>query len=170
MRRLLLARHAKSSWSDTGLMDHDRPLNGRGRRAAPLVAAALDNRGFAPDLVYSSTSRRTRDTWTLMEPRFGGRPRVEYLSELYHASPRAVLGIVAGAPREADTLMLLGHNPSTHALAAYLARDGSRKQRDRVIRSFPTGAVAVIELARDDWSAAEEGGQLLDFIIPRLLG
>jgi len=170
MRRLLLARHAKSSWSDTSLMDHDRPLNGRGRRAAPLVAAALEDRGFAPDLVYSSTSRRTRDTWALMEPLFGGHPRVEYLSGLYHAAPRAVLDIVAEAPRETNTLMVLGHNPSTHALAAYLARDGNRKQRDRVIRSFPTGAVAVIELAGDDWDGADAGGQLLDFIIPRLLG
>lgn len=170
MRRLLLARHAKSSWSDIGLTDHDRPLNGRGRRAAPIVAAALDGRGFIPDIVYSSTSRRTRDTWTLMEPRFGGLPRVEYLPELYHASPRAVLDVVAGAPRAANTLMVLGHNPSTHALAAHLARAGSRKRRDRVIRSFPTGAVAVIELAGDDWDAAEAGGQLLDFIVPRLLG
>ena len=170
MRRLLLARHAKSSWSDHSLMDHDRPLNGRGRRSAPMVAAALEDRGFIPNLVYSSTSRRTRDTWALMEPRFGSRPDVEYLSELYHASPRAVLDIVAGTPSAATTLMVLGHNPSTHALAAYLARNGDRKQRDRIIRSFPTGAVAVIELAEDDWDAAEKGGRLIDFIIPRLLG
>ena len=170
MRRLLLARHAKSSWTDASLKDHDRPLNGRGRRAAPLVAAALDDRGFMPDLVYSSTSRRTRDTWALMEPRFGGHPQVEYLSGLYHAAPRAVLDIVAGAPPAASTLMVLGHNPSTHALAAHLARDGSREQRDRVVRAFPTGAVAIIELPRDDWGAAPAGGQLLDFIIPRLLG
>ena len=169
MRHLLLARHAKSSWGDTSLMDHDRPLNGRGRRAAPLVAAALEDRGFVPDLVYSSTSRRTRDTWALMEPRFGGQPRVEYLSGLYNASPRAVLDIVAGAPPAAGTLMVLGHNPSTHALAAYLARGGNREQRDRVIRSFPTGAVAVIELAEDDWGGADAGGRLLDFVIPRLL-
>jgi len=170
MRRLLLARHAKSSWSDISLADHDRPLNGRGRRSAPLVAAALEERGFIPDVVYSSTSRRTRDTWALMEPRFGGHPHVKYLSGLYHASPRAVLDIVAGAPRTAGTLMVLGHNPSTHALAAHLARGGSREQRDRVVRSFPTGAVAVIQLAEDDWGSASEGGRILDFIIPRRLG
>ena len=168
--RLLLARHAKSSWKDHGLADHDRPLNGRGRRAAPLVAAALGERGFAPDAVYSSTSRRTRETWELMEPRFGGHAQVEFISELYLASPRTVLDVIANAPRTVDTLMVLGHNPSTHALAAHLAREGSRDRRDRVIRAFPTGAVAVIELTGEDWGAAERGGELLDFVIPRKLG
>ena len=169
MRRLLLARHAKSSWGDPSLADHDRPLNGRGRRAAPLVAAALAERGFVPDAVYSSSSQRTRETWELMAPHFGGHPHVEFLSELYLASPRAVLRTIASAPPTAQTLMVLGHNPSTHALAAYLARTGTAARRDRVIRSFPTGAVAVIELARDDWSEAEAGGELLDYVIPKML-
>ena len=170
MRRLLLARHAKSSWGDPALADHDRPLNRRGRRAAPLVAGALAERGFVPDAVYSSSSCRTRETWELMATRFGGHPHVEFLSELYLASPRAVLRAVASAPRTARTLMVVGHNPSTHALAAYLARSGNPDQRDRIIRSFPTGAVAVIELAGDDWSDAEAGGELLDYVLPKMLG
>lgn len=170
MRRLLLARHAKSSWGDPSLADHDRPLNKRGRRAAPLVAAALAERGFVPDAVYSSSSRRTRETWERMAPHLGGHPHVEFLSELYLASPRAVLRTIASAPPTANTLMVLGHNPSTHALAAYLARNGNADQRDRIIRSFPTGAVAVIELAGDDWGEAEAGGELLDYIRPKMLG
>ncbi|MDE2793578.1 MAG: histidine phosphatase family protein [Gemmatimonadota bacterium] len=170
MHRLLLARHAKSSWGDPSLADHDRPLNGRGRRAAPLVAAALAERGFAPDAVYSSSSQRTRETWELMAPHFCGHPHVEFLSELYLASPRAVLRTIASAPPTANTLMVLGHNPSTHALAAYLARTGNPTQRDRIIRSFPTGAVAVIKLAGDDWGDAEAGGELLDYIRPKMLG
>lgn len=170
MRRLLLARHAKSSWGDPSLADHDRPLNGRGRRAAPLVAAALAERGFAPDTVYSSSSCRTRETWELMAPRFAGHPHVEFLSRLYLAPPRAVLETIASVPAATATLMVLGHNPSTHALAAYLARKGDPRQRDRIIRSFPTGAVAVIELDGDDWGEAEEGGELLDYVIPRSLG
>lgn len=170
MRRLLLARHAKSSWGAPTLADHDRPLNGRGRRAAPLVAAALAERGYAPDAVYSSSSCRTRETWERMAPRFGGHPHVEFLSRLYLASPRGVLETVASVPSAVETLMVLGHNPSTHALAAHLARRGDRQLRDRIIRSFPTGAVAVIELNGDDWSEVGEGGELLDYIIPRSLG
>ncbi len=170
MRRLLLARHAKSSWGDPTLADHDRPLNGRGRRAAPLVAAALAERGYAPDTVYSSSSCRTRETWERMAPRFGGHPHVEYFSKLYLAPPREVLRTIASAPATVHTLMVLGHNPSTHALAAYLSRTGNTDRRDRIIRSFPTGAVAVIELNGDDWSEVGEGGELLDYIIPRSLG
>ncbi|MDE2874380.1 MAG: histidine phosphatase family protein [Gemmatimonadota bacterium] len=170
MRRLLLARHAKSSWGDPSLADHDRPLNARGRRAAPLVATALAERGFAPDTVYSSSSCRTRETWELMAARFTGRTHVEFLPELYLAPPRAVLRTIASVPSATETLMVLGHNPSTHALAAYLSRTGNQDQRDRIIRSFPTGAVAVIELDGDDWGDAGEGGELLDYIIPRSLG
>ena len=171
MLRLLLARHAKSSWGDPSLADHDRPLNGRGRRAAPLVAAALAKRGFIPNGVYSSTSRRTRDTWQLMAPLFGGPPPlVEFMPQLYLASSRTVLDTISSAPSTAHTLMVLGHNPSTHALAAHLAHGGDPGRRDRLVRSFPTGAVAVVELAGNRWSEAGAGGKLLDYVIPRTLG
>lgn len=169
MRRLMLARHAKSSWGDISLKDHERPLNARGRRAAPLVATELNDLGFVPDMAYSSTSARTRETWALMEPCFGGHSRTEFLPELYLASPRSVIGMIASAPRDADTLMVLGHNPLTHALAAYLARTGDQAQIDRLTRAFPTGAVAVIELAGPSWTDVEDGGELLDFVLPRLL-
>lgn len=169
MPRLMLARHAKSSWSDATLSDHDRPLNARGYRAAMLVGAALSDLACIPDVVYSSTSVRTRETWQRMEPHIGGQPHVEFHRDLYHASPRMVLAAIAAAPAEAQTLMMLGHNPSTHALAAYLARTGDRHDIDRLRRKFPTGAVAVIDLAADSWADAEEGGELVQFILPRTL-
>lgn len=169
MRRLMLARHAKSSWGDLTLSDHDRPLKGRGRRAAPLVGAELAALDCVPDVVYSSTAARTRETWRLMEPVFDGHPRVEFLRDLYLASPRIVLATIAATPRKAETIMVLGHNPSTHALAAYLSRNGDESEMDRLRTKFPTGAVAVIELSSDDWTRAEEGGELLHLILPRRL-
>lgn len=169
MRRLMLARHAKSSWGDMTLSDHDRPLKKRGRRAAPLVGAELAALGCIPDVVYSSTAARTRETWSRMEPCFDGHPRVEFLRDLYLASPRMVLATVAATPGSAQTVMVLGHNPSSHALAAYLSRTGDQSEIDRVRTKFPTGAVAVIELSSDDWTKAEEGGELLHLILPRRL-
>ncbi len=169
MRRLMLARHAKSSWGDLTLGDHDRPLNDRGRRSAPLVGSELAALDCIPDVVYSSTSARTRETWRLMEPEFGGHPRVEFLRDLYLASPRVVLATVAATPQGAQTVMVLGHNPSTQALAAYLSRTGDEGEIDRLRNKFPTGAVAVIGLSSDDWTKAEEGGELIHLITPRRL-
>ena len=169
MRRLMLARHAKSSWGDPTLSDHDRPLNARGNRAAMRVGAALSELDCVPDIVYSSTAARTRETWERMEPHFGGHPRVEFHRDLYPASPRVVLTAIASAPPELATIMVLGHNPSTHALAAYLSRTGDPHEIDRLRGKFPTGAVAVIDLASDSWTDVEEGGELKHFILPRRL-
>lgn len=169
MRRLMLARHAKSSWGDPTLSDHDRPLNVRGRRSAPLVGAELAALDCIPDIVYSSTSERTRETWRLMAPAFGGHPRVEFLRDLYLASPRMVLATVAAAPPEARTVMVLGHNPSSHALAAYLSRTGEEGDIVGLRTKFPTGAVAVVGLSADAWTRAEEGGELLHLVLPRRL-
>lgn len=167
--RLMLARHAKSSWGDLTLGDHDRPLNARGKRSAPMVASELAALGCVPDLVYSSTSARTRETWALMEPHFGGHSRVEFVRDLYLASPRMVLATIASAPPEAESLMILGHNPSTHALAAYLSRRGEEELIDLLRTKFPTGAVAVVDLAVEHWAKAEEGGELSHFVLPRRL-
>ena len=169
MRRLMLARHAKSSWGDPSLRDHDRPLNARGRRSAPLVGAELAELGCIPDVVYSSTSERTRETWRLMAPAFGPDTRVEFLRDLYLASPRMVLTTVAAAPPDARTVMVLGHNPSSHALAAYLSRTGDEGEIARLRAKFPTGAVAVVGLSADIWTRAEEGGELLHLVLPRRL-
>ncbi len=169
MRRLLLARHAKSSWGNPALTDHDRPLNARGYRAAQMVGAALNDLGCVPDVVFSSTATRTRETWARMEPHFDGRPRVEYHRGLYLAAPRTVLAAIADAPAEAETLMVLGHNPYTHALAAYLSRKGDPREIDLVRTKFPTGAVAVVDLSSDSWADADGGGELKHFILPRRL-
>ncbi len=169
MRRLMLARHAKSSWGDPALSDHDRPLNARGYRAAMRVGGALGDLGCVPDIVYSSTAARTRETWQRMEPLFGGHPHVEFRRELYLASPRVVLSAIRSTPSEAEAVMVLGHNPSTYVLAASLARTGDPQEIDLLHSKFPTGAVAVIDLASDTWADVEAGGELKYFILPRRL-
>lgn len=169
MRRLLLARHAKSSWGNPALADHDRPLNARGYRAAQQVGAALNELGCVPDVVFSSTATRTRETWGQMESHFDGHPRVEYRRGLYLAAPRNVLAAIADGPADAETLMVLGHNPSTHALAAYLSRKGDPREIDLVRTKFPTGAVAILDLPSDSWADADQGGELKHFILPRRL-
>ena len=64
--RLILMRHAKSSWDSPGLDDHERPLNGRGCRSAKAIGAWLNDHGYLPDLVLSSDAERTRETWGIV--------------------------------------------------------------------------------------------------------
>lgn len=177
MRHLIAVRHAKSSWSDHSAPDHDRPLNARGRRAAPAVAAALREAGHVPDLVHSSTSARTRKTWKLMVPAFADQPspavarepEARFHAELYLASIEAILEIVAATPPEVETLMVLGHNPSIFQLASGLSRRGDTDERRTLSRGMPTGAAAVVALDGDGWIDAARGGELVKLILPRRL-
>ena len=59
-KRLLVLRHAKSDWNEADLPDHERPLNGRGKREAPRVGKSLRQSDRVPDLIISSTARRAR--------------------------------------------------------------------------------------------------------------
>lgn len=119
-RRLILMRHAKSSWKQPGLTDHDRPLNGRGRQDAPAMADALVARGWLPDAVVSSTAARTLETWSLMEDRFS--PREFLTSELLYLAGLAA--IVEHATRWDDgwsTVLVFGHNPGWSVAASRLS-------------------------------------------------
>ncbi|NNM32739.1 MAG: histidine phosphatase family protein [Gemmatimonadetes bacterium] len=170
MPTLLLARHAKSSWDDPSLRDHDRPLNRRGASDAPRIGAALLERDLVPDLVLSSTSARTRETLAGMEEGTGIPLTADYLPELYLASPGTMLSAIQSAPRDAETLMVLSHNPGTHALAVGLTATGPQEAREAMRFKFPTGAVAILTFDLDDWRHVRNDGHLEEFIRPRLLG
>lgn len=118
-RRIVVMRHAKSSWKSAGQSDHERPLNGRGRRDAPRVGAYLADAGWAPDLVLSSDSARTQETWALAGEAFA-EPDVEFTRELYLAGPREVADLVARVSPRVETLLLLGHNEGWEDVVAWL--------------------------------------------------
>ncbi len=166
---LLLARHAKSSWADGSLRDHDRPLNRRGADDAPRVGSALKERDLVPDLVYSSTSARTRETVAGLEDGIEMPLEVHFIPELYLASPGTMLAAVQSAPDDVERLMILAHNPGTHALAVGLAADGARKDLEQMRYKFPTGAVAVLTFETDRWSDIQGDGTLVEFIRPRFI-
>ena len=107
-RRLIVMRHAKSSWSDPAATDHERPLNARGRRDAPRVATRLVELQWQPDWVLSSDSRRTQETLSYMLAELPPKLPVFYTPVLYHAGIEAVQQEVTGVPDDVRTLMLLG--------------------------------------------------------------
>jgi phosphohistidine phosphatase len=162
--RLVLLRHAKSAW-DRPLADHDRPLSPRGERAAAAMHDALEEEGFAADLVLSSTAERASATArTVME---GLAPAPEYLPELYMAGPHEMLELVRSTHPSIETLVLVGHNPGTHALAVRLTGDGPNPDLPRMASKYPTGAIAEIEF-ECDWADVTWGtGSLTRFLRPK---
>ena len=142
MRRLLLLRHAKSD-RPPGVADIDRPLNPRGRRAAPAIAGYLDAEELRPDLAIVSPSARTRETFAAVQDVFEGLP-VQWERGIYEAPAAALLAIVRAAPDEAAGLLVVGHNPGLEDLAETLIGSGNREARRRIATQFPTAALAVI--------------------------
>jgi phosphohistidine phosphatase len=142
MIRLALVRHAKSDWGDPALDDHDRPLNDRGMRDAPVMAARLAATGFRPDVILSSTALRARTTAEAFAAELGVAVSLD--PELYGASATTLLD--AAATTRAATVMVVAHDPGMSALAGRLSAGD--------IGHMPTCAVATFIWAQDDWDVA----------------
>lgn len=169
MKTLMLLRHAKSAWSNPALGDHDRPLNERGRKAAVRMGRYMAEEGLTPDLVCSSTSARTRETWRRLSAAaaFDHAPRFE--RSLYLGEPRDYLKILHALPDHVGRVLMLGHSPGIETLARALAGDGDRADMAALAGSYPTGALTGI-VFDDGWSGVQPGcGRLERFVRPRLL-
>lgn len=160
-KRLILMRHAKSSWESPALGDHARPLNGRGRKSAQAVGDWLRIKNYLPDQALISSSARTRETFA----RLGHICDATFQDSLYHGGPEHMfkeLQKVSG-----NCILLLGHNPGT----AWLARDIVATPPDHPrFHDYPTCATLVADFAIDAWADLKPGyGQVVDFVIPREL-
>lgn len=174
MKYLTLIRHAKSSWEAAGLADHDRPLNDRGERNAPMVArflarTYLGTNGIPailplPDRLVSSTAVRARATAELMQPELAVGPESIVLDgRVYHAEPRALLQVVREFDDSWNHVIMFGHNPGMSDFADQLLRR-------RAIDEMPTCAAAVIELPWEVWSAAAwNEARLIGYVTPKLI-
>ena len=161
-KRLYLLRHAKSSWKQPELADHERPLAGRGRRAASAIARYLDEHGVAPALVLCSTARRARETYERIEPALAAAS-VRYERQLYAASADTLHERLRSVPDGIDSVMLIGHNPAIEQLAHDLARPSP--ERRALETKFPTAALATLELACASWRDVDRGGAKLLYVV-----
>lgn len=168
-RRLILLRHAKSAYP-TGVADADRPLNPRGVAAAGRIGTYLAAEGLVPDRVLVSPARRTAETWEGVKAHVKAAS-AETVPSLYDAPARRILDAIHGAPKEARTLLVIGHNPGLADLAILLASNGSKEGRAAMRAKFPTAALAVIDFEAAGWDALDVSGGTLDrFVTPRGLG
>ena len=141
VRRLIVMRHAKSSWKDPNLDDHERPLNKRGRRDAPMVADAIFERGWVPELILVSSSKRTLQTLEGMSHRMGKTP-FEVRSGIYHAT---VIDLMVELEDMLDngTTMIIGHNPGSEILVNHLSGEW---------HTMPTATAVLLLHSGSSWS------------------
>jgi phosphohistidine phosphatase len=174
MKYLTLIRHAKSSWEQTGSADHDRPLNDRGRLAAPAVATFLYRTYFGggqaapllpqPDRLVTSTALRALTTAQIVRETMQLPPEALLLdSKLYLAEPERLLGQVRGLDDRWQHVMLFGHNPGMHEFAErILARAHVPK--------MPTCTAVLLGLPSEHWGQVDWGeAQLIGYVMPKTL-
>lgn len=154
MRTVYLCRHAKSSWGDAQLSDHDRPLNERGERNAPFMAHLFSERGEPVDLLVSSTAFRARATARHFAKALGlSETEVELVPELYHSSVDTIQQVICGLPNTVSRVMLFGHNPGFSLAVAHLT--------DTDVGALPTCGMVRIDLPIDDWRMTSQGSGTL---------
>jgi phosphohistidine phosphatase len=171
MLTLFLLRHAKSSWDHPGLDDLVRPLNERGRTAAPLMGRYMARHHLVPELVLCSASVRTRATLDLIKPALGvATPEVAYEDGLYLASATDLMARLRSVSPRWPRVLMIGHNPGFHDLAVKLTGTGERKAIAALTAKFPTAALAVLTFEATSWAKTCPGsGRLVHFMTPALL-
>lgn len=159
MKTLFLMRHAKSSWDNSDLADFDRPLNERGKKAAPFMGEYMSRNGFDPELILSSPAVRARETARLAKEGGDLTAEIEYNERIYEASPQTLLQAASEIEDRFGSAMIVGHNPGTEGFIRLLT---GRPE------TVPTAALIVIDLAISNWSEIRgECGNLRELIRPK---
>ena len=166
MKNLYLLRHAKSSWDDPSLSDAERPLNGRGRRDAPLMGAALGAR-LSPMTFHVSPAERAQQTFAALQQGWAGLEVQHGITAptLYTFDYREVLRWIAAQPDDTDSLALVGHNPAFTELVNFFVGPGT-------LDNLPTAGWAELSIRIDEWSQAPDAkgeGALVYHLFPKSL-
>lgn len=149
MKRLLVLRHAKSSWADSSLDDWQRPLNERGRGDAPRVGEWLRARSLVPDLIVSSDALRARETAEAVATAAGYTREIVVEPSLYEATPADVIAVLNGvSDQAAHTVLIVGHNPGFEGLVSRLSGEH---------HGLVTAALVELAVPIDRWSELEAG-------------
>ena len=162
MKTILIMRHAKSSWDDDRLHDHDRPLNKRGKLNAPRMGRLLRELDLVPDFILTSSARRARDTVEAVADQsgFGGDVRVE--DDLYAAPPEACIEALAAIEDSCQCILIVGHNPGLEEMLEALTGEQE---------VLPTAAIAQVDLPIQSWQELtdETPGKLIKVWRPKEL-
>src|SRR5262245_50553530 len=144
MKKLLVLRHAKAELESASGRDFDRPLAERGRRDAAEVGRQMVERGLRADAVIASPAMRVVETLAALAEGYGAID-ASFDERIYNASPETLLDVVRNADGDAQTLLLVGHNPGLQLLLLDLTSG-------RIGENFPTAALAAVDLAVTRWA------------------
>jgi phosphohistidine phosphatase len=160
MKSVLLLRHAKSSWKHSELADHDRPLNNRGKRDAPLIGRLLKKEDLVPEIIISSTATRARSTAEAVAKASGYRGEIVLDKSLYAAGPIAYLNVMHHLSNEYVRALIIGHNPGLEELVEMLTGE---------IHPMPTCSLAHVKFRVDKWSEIDNKikGKVAGILRPR---
>jgi phosphohistidine phosphatase len=160
----MLVRHAKSSWKAENLEDFDRPLNPRGEKSAPKIAAFLNNIFPCPDLMVTSPALRTKTTANIFAKHFNYDEAKLFLNtRLYMCKSTTLFDVISHFPDDANFVILFGHNPAL--------TDAINEFCDLKIENFPTCAALVIDFNSLSWkNFMRTEGKTRLLIHPKLLG
>lgn len=166
MKYILLLRHAKSSWKDLSLSDHDRSLNKRGKRTAPIMGQRLVIKEYQPQHIISSTARRALDTASIVANQIGfDTDVIETNRDLFHAWPDNICEVIAYCHDSISKLMVVGHNPGLTMLANQLLTSNK-------FDNIPTAGLVTISIDINNWQEILKlenvNCQLIDFDYPKL--
>ena len=163
MKTLLLLRHAKSSWKQPELADHDRPLNKRGKRTALVVGALLQDEDLIPDLVLCSSAVRAHTTALLVAKACSYVGEIKQMRKLYLAEPQTYVEVLREVSEKHERVLTVGHNPGLEALIEALTGEAM---------AMPTSALAQVELSLKRWGDfdADTDCKLVNMWRPKDLG
>ncbi|MCF6299544.1 MAG: histidine phosphatase family protein [Proteobacteria bacterium] len=169
MKYLLLMRHAKSSWKNLSLQDFDRPLNKRGKKAAPLMGMRLVNKIIQPQHIISSPAKRAWQTAILVSQELNyQKQQIKTDKRMYHASAQELLKVASQCDDKNESLMLVAHNPGINYLASFLLDD--------CFPNIPTAGLLTMSLQITQWQQLNKlelnnivrKTSLLDYDYPKL--
>lgn len=145
MKELLLLRHAKSSWDNANLGDIKRPLNEKGRADAPLMGEQIAKLDFVPQIIFSSTAVRTRETIALVcESAHWPIEKVRFETDLYTFDVEDVMHFIASISDKFEQVMMVGHNPAYTFLFNFLSDDS--------IDNLPTCGACLLRFDLEKWA------------------
>lgn len=165
MKTLFLLRHAKSDWANSGMSDHERPLNSRGQKEAPLIGNHLKNEGILPDLWLSSTAKRAEQTILAVANVLSyNKSVIQFDEKLYDFSFPPYVDVLKSCDSVHNSILLVAHNPSLEEFASFLIGDDWERYE------IPTAGLLKFDLAIQNWVEIKKGcGKMHWFITPKTL-